>query len=145
MKWNSYFRNSFSLLFVLLMFNTSYSQKPSANLPLQIIPDETEASIIQNNKRINEITGVPVALYKPNYSVNADTPENMAKQFLMENHELFKLSANLSELKYFTTKETPGGYHVHFDQYIGEYPVLNSRVNVTISRDNRIVFVTNGS
>ncbi|MCW8805035.1 MAG: PKD domain-containing protein, partial [Ignavibacteriaceae bacterium] len=145
MKWYSYFRNCFSLIFVLLMFNTSFAQKPSANLPLQIIPDESEASIVQNNMRINKITGVPVALYRPNYLVNADTPENMAKQFLIENHELFKLSADLSELKYFTTKETPGGYHVHFDQYIGEYPVLNSRVNVTISRDNRVVFVTNGS
>ncbi|MCW9065964.1 MAG: PKD domain-containing protein, partial [Ignavibacteriaceae bacterium] len=145
MKWYSYFRNCFSLIFVLHMFNTSFAQKPSANLPLQIIPDETEASITQNNMRLNEITGVPFVLYKPNYPVNADTPENMAKQFLNENHELFKLSADLSELKYFTTKETPGGYHVHFDQYIGEYPVLNSRVNVTISRDNRVVFVTNGS
>ncbi|MDH3269637.1 MAG: hypothetical protein OEM46_12375, partial [Ignavibacteria bacterium] len=145
MKWNSYSQNSFSLLIVLLIFNTSFAQKPSANLPLQIIPDETEASTNQNNMRINELTGVPIALYKPNYPVIADTPERMAKQFLTENHELFKLSADLSELKYITTKETPGGYHVHFDQYIGEYPVLNSRVNVTISRDNRVVFVTNGS
>ena len=145
MKWNSYFRNSLSLIFVLLMFNTSFAQKPSANLPLQIIPDETETSITQNNMRINELTGVPIALFKPNYPVIADTPEKMARQFLTENHELLKLSADLSELKYVITKETPGGYHVHFDQYIGEYPVLNSRVNVTISRDNRVVFVTNGS
>ena len=145
MKWNSYLQHCFSLLVVLLMFNISFAQKPSANLPLQIIPDESEASINQNNMRINELTGVPIALYKPNYPVIADTPERMAKQFLSENHELFKLSAELSELKFITTKETPGGYHVHFDQYIGEYPVLNSRVNVTISRDNRVVFVTNGS
>ncbi len=145
MKWNSYLQHCFSFLIVVLMFNISFAQKPSANLPLQIIPDESEASINQNNMRINELTGVPIALYKPNYPVIADTPERMAKQFLSENHELFKLSAELSELKFITTKETPGGYHVHFDQYIGEYPVLNSRVNVTISRDNRVVFVTNGS
>jgi Zn-dependent metalloprotease len=108
-----------------------------------MIPDETEGSITQNDMRINTMTGVPVALYKPNYPVNTDTPEKMARQFLTENHELLKLSSNLSELKYIITKETPGGYHVHFDQYVGEYPVLNSRVNVTISRDNRVVFVTN--
>ncbi len=145
MKWNSSFQNCFSFLIVLLIINTSFAQKPSANLPLQIIPVETEVTVTQSNMRINEITGVPIALYKPNYPVNSDTPENMARQFLTENHELFKLSVNLFELKYITTKETPGGYHVHFDQYIGEYPVLNSRINVTISRDNRVVFVTNGS
>jgi PKD repeat protein len=130
---------------ILLIFNFAFAQKPSANLALQIIPDETEESITQNDMRINMMTDVPVALYKLNYPVNTDTPEKMARQFLTENHELLKLSADLSELKYFTTRETPGGYHVHFDQYIGEYPVLNSRINVTISRDNRVVFVTNGS
>ncbi|HEY6626506.1 MAG TPA: PKD domain-containing protein, partial [Ignavibacteriaceae bacterium] len=145
MIWYSYIRNGFSLLMFLLIFNFSFAQKPSTNLPLQIIPDENEQSITQSDMRINLITGVPISLYKPNYPVNADTPEKMARQFLTENHELLKLSANLSELKYITTKETPGGYHVHFDQYVGEYPVLNSRINVTISRDNRVVFVANGS
>src|SRR5512137_2245399 len=124
MKCCNYWQCCFFLLIVLLLFNTSFAQKPSANLPLQIIPDETEASITQNNMRINQITGVPLALYKPNYPVNADTPERMARQFLEENYELFKLSKDLSELRYVTSKETPGGYHVHFDQYIGDYPVL---------------------
>ena len=145
MKWNSYLQNCFPLIIFLIIFNTSFAQKPSGNSSLQMLPDDTEASIIQNNMRINKITGVPIALYKPNYPVNSDTPERMARQYLTENYELFKLSADLSELKYITTKETPGGYHVHFDQYIGDYPVLNSRINITISRDNRVVFVTNGS
>ena len=145
MDRKNYFRNFLSLFIVILIFNISFAQKPSVISSLQIIPDETEASITQNNMRINQVTGVPVALYKPNYQVNADTPERMARQFLSENHDLLKLSADLTELKYFTTKETPGGFHVHFDQYVGEYPVLNSRINVTISRDNRVVFVSNGS
>jgi len=145
MKSSNYLQYCFFLLIVFLLFNTSFAQKPSANLQLQIIPDETETSITQNNMRINKYTGVPIALYKPNYHVNADKPEKMTRQFLEENHELFKLSEDLSELRYVTTRETPGGYHVHFDQYIGDYPVLNSRINVTISRDNRVVFVTNGS
>jgi len=145
MDWKNYLRNYLSLFIVLLIFNISFAQKPSVNSSLQIIPDETEASITQNNMRLNKVTGIPVALYKLNYPVNADTPEKMARQFLADNQDLFKLSANLSELKYLTVKETPLGYHVHFDQYIGEYPVLNSRINVTISRDNRVVFVSNGS
>ena len=145
MKRNCNLNYCISLIILFLTFNISWAQKPAGNNSLQIIPDETEISITKNNMRINQSTGVPIALYKPNYPVNADTPEKMARQFLTENHELLKLSADLSELKYFITRETPGGYHVHFDQYIGEYPVLNSRINVTISRDNRVVFVTNGS
>lgn len=145
MKRNCNLNYCISLIILFLTLNISWAQKPAGNNSLQIIPDETEISITKNNMRTNQSTGVPIALYKPNYLVNADTPEKMARQFLAENYELLKLSADLSELKYFITRETPGGYHVHFDQYIGEYPVLNSRINVTISRDNRVVFVTNGS
>jgi len=145
MNWKFYCSICFSILIVFIVFNTSLAQKLSPNISLQVIPDETELTITQNNMRINVETGVPVALYKPNYSVNADTPEKMARQYLTENHELFKLSADLSELKYITTKETPGGYHVHFNQYLGDYPVLNSRINITINRDNHVVFVMNGS
>jgi PKD repeat protein len=145
MDRKNYFRKFLSLFIVLLIFDISFAQKPSVISSLQIIPDETEASIIQNNMRINQMTGVPVALYKPNYQVNADTPERMARQYLSANHNLFKFSSDLSELRYYTTRETPGGYHVHFNQFVGEYPVLNSRINVTISKDNRVVFVSNGS
>ncbi|MBV6419072.1 MAG: hypothetical protein DAHOPDDO_00282 [Ignavibacteriaceae bacterium] len=142
---NNLLQKFFALIFVLLVFNVSFAQKASGNSSLQIIPDEAEATFVENNMRINQVTGVPVALYKPNYSVIPDTPEKMARQFLQENHNILKLSADLSELRYLTTKETPGGYHVHFDQYVANYPVLNSRINVTISKDNRVVFVTNGS
>ncbi len=132
------------ILVVFFAFNISWAQKPSKNSQLEIIPDEVETSVTLSNMRLNETTGVPITLYTPNYKVNADTPERMARQYLSENHNLFKISQNLSELKYLTTRETPGGYHVHFDQYIGQYPVLDSRVNVTIGKDNRVMFVANG-
>jgi PKD repeat protein len=145
MKCNRLQNFAYCILILLFAFNISYAQKPSQNIRLEMIPDENEVSLVQNTMRVNEYTSVPIALYKPNYSVNPDTPESMARQYLAENHDLFKLSADLSELKYLTTKETPGGYHVQFDQYVEGYPVLNSRITVTISRDNRIVFVMNGS
>ena len=135
----------FSMIVVLLIFNLSFAQKTSRNTQFELIPDETESSIVLNNMRINEFSGVPIALYKPDYPVNADTPEKMARQYLEANHELFKLPEDMSDIKYFKTNETPGGYHVHFLQYKGDYPVLNSTLNITISRNNRVVFVMNGS
>ena len=133
-----------SLIILFLALNISWAQKPSGNISLELIPDETEVSFVQNNMRINQLTGVPIALYKPNYQANVDTPEKMARQYLTDNKGLFKIP-DLSDLKYLTTNETPGGYHVHYIQYQGEYPVINSTINVTISRDNRVVFVMNGS
>ncbi len=142
---NTYLRKQLSLFIVLVLINFSFAQKPPVISSLQLVPDESEVTFVKNNMRINQETGVPVALYKPDYAVTKDSPEKMARQYLSENHDLFKFSAGLSELRYLTTRETPAAYHVHFDQYIGEYPVLNSRINVTISKNNRVVFVTNGS
>ena len=142
---NTYLRKQLSLFIALILINFSFAQKPPVISSLQLVPDESEVTFVKNNMRINQETGVPVALYKPDYAVTKDSPEKMAQQYLSENHDLFKFSAGLSELRYLTTRETPAAYHVHFDQYIGEYPVLNSRINVTISKNNRVVFVTNGS
>ncbi len=142
---NTYLRKAFSLIIALLFLSISFAQKAPVVSSLQIVPDESEATIVKNNMRISQETGVPVALYKPDYQVTKDSPENMARQFLIENHDLFKFSPDLSELRYLSTRETPAGYHVHFDQYVGQYPVLNSRINVTISKNNRVVFVANGS
>jgi PKD repeat protein len=144
MKWHSYLQNLFSLLIVLLTLNISWAQKPSVNLALEILPDETEVSSVINNVRFDNNSGVPVAVYKPNYTVNADTPEKMARQYLSENHDLLKLRSDLSDLNYITTTETHSGYHVHFTQYKGEYPVINSTINVTIGRNNNIIYLMNG-
>lgn len=142
---SKYLPKTFSLMIALFLINFSFAQKPPVISSLQIVPDESEVTFVKDNMRINQETGVPVALYKPNFLVAKDSPEKMARQYLKANHDLFKFSSELSELKYLTTRETSAGYHVHFDQYIGQYPVLNSRLNVTISKDNRVVFVANGT
>ena len=139
-------KNSF-LLFLILTFAFSVinlAQKPVDNSDLEILLDESEQSDVINNMRINSQTGVPIALYSVNYNVNLDTPERMARQYLLENAELLKIKSDLSDLRYLTTKETRVGYHVHFAQYIGEHPVYNSTLNITINRNGKVVFVMNG-
>ncbi len=144
MKFNYLLQNWILIIVVIIFTNVLSAQKLPENNNLQIIPDTIEESFIKNNMRLNKLTGVPLALYKPNYSVSPDTPERMALQYLLENYDLFKFSADLSELKYASTRETPGGYHIKFNQYKSGFPVINARINITISRDNRVVFVTNG-
>ena len=139
----------FTFLNLMLIFTSAFTainlaQKPVDNSLLEILPDETEQSEIFSNMRINSQTGVPISLYRVNYNVNPDNPERMARQYLLENRELLKIKSDLSDLKYLTTKETRAGYHVHFAQYIGQYPVYNSNLNITIDRNNKVVFVMSG-
>lgn len=132
------------LIFTFAIASISLAQKPIDNSQLEIITNENEQSEIFNNMRINSKTGVPIALYRVSYSVNPDTPEKMARQYLSENSELLKINHDLSGLRYLTTKETRVGFHVHFAQYIGQYQVYSSTLNITIDRNNNIIFVMNG-
>jgi len=117
------------------------AQKPVDSSQLEILPDESEQSELLNNMRINSKTGLPIALYRVDYNVIPDTPERMARQYLSENSDLLKIKNDLSDLRYLTTKETRAAYHVHFAQYIGDYPVYNSTLNITIDRNNKVIFV----
>ena len=130
-----------TLVFIL---NFSFAQKPPQNNSFEMIPDEAVESITSNFVRYDVNSGVPIGIYKPNYLVNPDTPQKMAEQYLSDNSEFLKINKDLSDLLYLTTKETKVGYHVHFAQYKGEFPVYNSTINVTIDRSNRVVFVMNG-
>ncbi len=121
-----------------------FGQKQQHNRGIEISPDESEQFITHNNMRVNFKTGVPAAVYLLNYTVNPDSPEKMARQFLQENHSMLHLKTDLSDLRYAGTRETPGGYHVHFAQYIGDFPVDKSTINVTINRNNKVVFLMNG-
>ena len=89
----------FTFLNLILIFTFAFSpinlaQKPVDNSQLEILTDESEQSETFSNMRINSQTGVPIALYRVNYYVNPDTPERMARQYLLENSELLKIKSN---------------------------------------------------
>ncbi len=120
-----------------------YAQKELLNRELQMIPDEKIETSSYSNKRVEILTGKPVALYNLNYRVNSASPEIMARQFLNDYSQLLKINSNPENIVYNKVVETPGGYHVHFTQYMEGYPVYNSDINVTISKANKVVFVMN--
>ena len=134
------------VLLTLIMFvfsNGVFAQKPVDNKNLEIIPDETYDFYRFDNMRVNKITGIPVALYNVNYEVIASTPEDMARQYLYDNAELLFQKSDIDGLVHSSTRETPGGYHVRFNQYVGKIPVYNSDIVVNINRDNTVTFVMN--
>ncbi len=129
------------LISALILPDSLLAQKQQQSRGIEITPDESEQFITQNNMRVNAENNVPTAVYQLNYKVNPDSPQKMAGQFLRENHAMLHLQSDLNDLRYTGTRETPGGYHVHFTQYIGELPVEKSDINVTINRNSEVVFV----
>lgn len=65
----------------------------------------------------NEYTDVPIALYNGVSKSYVGTPEKIARQFLLDNRNLFSMKENLSDLKYKYTKTNRGVHHVTFYQF----------------------------
>jgi len=131
------------ILLVPAVFN-GHAQKPSKNRVLEIIPEVEEASVRVSNMRISKTTGTPLALYRLDYPVTAGTPEAMAAEYLRANAGLLKIEQNLSDIKLSSMRETPGGHHVRFQQYLYGYPVYQGGIVVNLNRQNQVVMVMNG-
>ncbi len=67
----------------------------------------------------------------------------MAQQYLRENADQLKISRDLNDLRYRSMRETPGGYHVRFQQYAAQYPVYQGEIVVNIDRNHTVTFVMN--
>jgi PKD repeat protein len=119
-------------------------EKPAANRQIELIPDETEQFRFEGDRRVNSLTSFPASVYRVDSPVRHDTPENMARQYLRENARTLGLRPDLSDLRPSITRETPGGYRIHFEQYMGAYRVYKSTITVSINREDRVVFVMNG-
>ena len=138
-------RNWYSIGIVLLFSFLSilFAQKPGPYSELEILPNEQESSVRLGNMRVSLETGAPLALYKVGYLLRPDTPRNMAWQYLQENSEQLKLKSDLNDLQFSSERETPGGYHVRFQQYLNGYPVYQGNLVVNINRENRVTLVMN--
>jgi len=99
---------------------------------------------LQNEVRFDEKTKLPAALYNVNSRQYSGTPEEVAREYLLENKLLFKLKDNLDDLKITEVKDSPAGRHVGFIQNYKGIPVMRSEIVVSINRQNRISMVVNG-
>jgi PKD repeat protein len=133
-----------ALLLLLLIQAATAQEKPASNSQIELIPDKTEQFRFEGDRKVNTNTGLPAVLYHVDRHVRHDTPEAMARQFLRENARSLGLRPDLNDLRHSFTRETPGGYKVRFDQYIGAYRVLKSTICISINREDKVVFLTNG-
>ncbi|MFD2822323.1 T9SS type A sorting domain-containing protein [Lacinutrix iliipiscaria] len=146
---NQHVLHSRTVLLCLLALFFSFNimaQKPmeKRSFEISLEADEAIQSVIKNDKRINVKTGTPIALYGLNYEVPEDSPESMAMYYL--EHESAKLGIPKSELEnlhHHATRTTNAGSVVRYRQYYRGYPVNKAEVTITISPENRVVYIMN--
>ncbi|RKE99021.1 putative secreted protein (Por secretion system target) [Ichthyenterobacterium magnum] len=141
-------KSKYALLFLvtILCQLSLMAQKPmkKRSFEISLEADEKINSKIRTDMRVDTETGQPLALYGLNYTVPAGTPEAMAMHYLT--HEAKKLgipSNEIANLRHHATRTTNAGSVVRYRQYIGNYPVNKSEVTISISPENKVVFVMN--
>ena len=131
-------------LALVIIFLTFLSEK---RIPAQInsgqisLPGRSMSSV--QTIRVDSLTGTPASLSNINHPVDADSPENMAREYLSNYADQFGMTNDLSDLHIRSVKETRAGYRIHFDQFVDDIQVYNASVVVSINRNNQIVFIMN--
>ncbi|MBU0560795.1 MAG: PepSY domain-containing protein, partial [Bacteroidetes bacterium] len=95
------------------------------------------------NLRVNTKTNVAEVMYSTDKTVYEGTAEEIARQFLQENKDVFGIT-NISDLKFLEVIESPGGKHVGLTQTYKGIPVYGSETVVSINDKNQIETVANG-
>ncbi|MBC8193855.1 MAG: PKD domain-containing protein [Candidatus Marinimicrobia bacterium] len=140
-------KQSHSLLITTLVLVSSLFaslEKPHEHSTLEIINDFSPGSQVLANMRIENKSGIPRAIYSPQYQVSASDPESMAREYLLAQTDLLHHTSQNSELKYTGVVETPGGYRVQFIQEFAGISVYKASIKISLNRANEVVFVMNG-
>ncbi|MCH9688440.1 MAG: FG-GAP-like repeat-containing protein, partial [Deltaproteobacteria bacterium] len=94
--------------------------------PPQIIPEDEDTSwTVEDGLRIGHWSGRPVAAYDVGYQTSGGSAEEMASEYLHTREDL-------GELVHVGTHETPGGYHVRYEQRVKGHPVHRSDIVVNL-------------
>ena len=143
-------RYNYTLLLrsLFIAFFMSYiivnAQKPQPVHPLEVRleADEARDTYIDGNKKIDQATGTPLAIYAINKPTEGSNPLIRASNYLQENYRTFGLQyPDLSDLRHHATRSSDAGDVVRFRQYIGDYPLLESEVTVNIAPNNHVQMV----
>ena len=130
-------------LAALLVVSPAFAKK-SPGPTVLISPDESVASEMRGNARVDTATGMPIALYRVGYSVDPGTPEQMARQYLRENASVLGLrSAELDDLVHHATREGRAATTVRFKQQISGVRVYGAEITVSIDHNNVVNCVMN--
>ena len=132
-----------ALLFLSISVH-GFVAKPQQHKDFELINDFIMETQVKGNMRIEDHSGIPRAIYSPDYPVSPGSPESMARQYLQEKAELLGHDILANDIKFIHSVETPAGYRVQFNQERGGYNVYSGSVKISLNRNHEVVFVTNG-
>ncbi|HLB01304.1 MAG TPA: hypothetical protein VJO14_07955, partial [Bacteroidota bacterium] len=99
--------------------------------------------VYRTDARLEASTGIPRALYFQSKGPYKGTPEEKAREYLLEQVKTLRLTPGLPDLTTVNVAESPMGYHVTFQQTVNDLPVYRSDIVVTVNRGDRVVFTVN--
>ncbi|MCK7589252.1 proprotein convertase P-domain-containing protein [Subsaxibacter sp. CAU 1640] len=139
-------KNCFLIPSVMFLVVFANAQKPKDKKPFEIDLGDIEKieTEVRGNMSINLNTGFPMAIYQVNFDVPEGSPEEMAQYYLQHQHEKLGIPQNdLQNLRHHATRTSRAGSVVRYRQYFGQYPVNKAEVTISISPQNKVVFVMN--
>ncbi len=131
------------LIFVLGTIDVVYAQK-------SIQTQQQSWSEFKDNEgdnwkaRWSEGTGVPKIIYNGVSKSYMGTPVTIARQFLLDNRNLFSMKESLSDLKHKYTKTNRGIQHVTFYQDYQNVIINEAEYKVHISPNGQVI-MANGN
>lgn len=133
-----------TVLLVFGQFLFAQKEMPKRSFEITLEADEKIETEIKPDGRFNKNTGNPIALYGLKYEVPQGTPESMAMYYIEHEAKKLGIPANeISNLRHHATRSTNAGHVVRYRQYSGNYPVNKNEVTITISPENKVVYVMN--
>jgi len=87
--------------------------------------------------QIDETTGVPITVFNAHSKMYAGSPTRIARAFLEEHKELFKIK-NMDDVKISKVKLSPAGTHVSLSQHYKGFKVHGSSMVISIDSDGYI-------
>ncbi len=147
-KTRSVIAMTLASLAILVICPAAEAAKPPQDQSLSAWSEPAEVSERRGNMRVSAETGLPLALYRVGYSVDPDTPEAMARQYIRDNARLLGHTAldfdDPNTLELHAIRESGAGSTVRLRQHYLGVPVYGAEVTVTIDPNNVVTFVMNG-
>ncbi|WP_452226540.1 T9SS type A sorting domain-containing protein [Lacinutrix cladophorae] len=135
----------FWFLAVLLLTTNVMAQKPTLKKNFEIdLPKLEQDYEFKDNIRVDKNTGFPIAIYGIAYALESNSPENMAKAYLLNFKETFGLNKEqIEQLKLHAVRTSVSGTTVRLRQYAYGLPVNSSEITININSKNEVTYVMN--
>ncbi len=99
---------------------------------------------MKDGARRSPLDGRALAVYRTGYTARPAPPATMALEYLAASARSFGLRSPQTELVHLSTTETPGGFHVRFQQVADGLPVYRSRITVNLDRNQQVTSAISG-